>query len=163
MVPYDKIDPELRSLVRELNLTRCVQTIGCCIGHGTNPVADIIFDVIEPRAWHSLMNDLLWVGRELPKANMDIYQWHRLTPEGTLIVDWVLRIEAHPRSQSSNVAEDLRVLQVKNEAILATILTVKEWQSRSSANTVALTGEIHRCSTHNCQTLAYGPQTTCQG
>jgi len=131
-IPYEYIDPEIRDLVRVLNETSCIVTTGSCIGHGTNPVAEIVFNVIDDEAWHSLLPCILAVNYHLDYANVEVYQWHRLSPDGEYLVDWILRVQVHPRNREVTCSEEERIRHYKEMAIESLILEIDKWQVGSA-------------------------------
>jgi hypothetical protein len=48
-IPYECIDPEIRTLIETLNNSKYLSTEGCCIGHGTDPISWIVFNVVNQR------------------------------------------------------------------------------------------------------------------
>ncbi len=128
-IPYEHIDPEIRELVRALNGTNCVVTISSCIGHGTNPVAGVIFEVTDEAAWRDLMLRVLALSQRLAYANLDVYQWHRLDATGDYVVDWLLQVQVHPRNRESSIPEEDRVRTHKSLAIESLVAEMHKWQS----------------------------------
>lgn len=126
-IPYDKIDPEMRDLIREMNEYDCIETTGCCFGHGTQPAAEVIFDVIdEEGGWGGLRYDILSLNQRLNYANIEVSERFYIDDYGNLRSDWVLRIEAHPRNKEMNTMEEDRVRRVKLQAIAELVRVLKE-------------------------------------
>lgn len=124
-IPYEHIDLDIVELVKVLNAAACVATTGSCFGHGENPIAEVIFKVTNEVGWNRLKQRILLVSQQLNYANIDVYQWHRLTLENELFSDWLLRIEVHPRNSEDTISESKRVLALKMQAIEALIAEIR--------------------------------------
>jgi len=116
-IPYDCIDADMRELIRAMNQGGYIITKGCCIGHGMDLSAEVIFEVLEQNRWHNLMLKLLDLNQNLQKSNIDIFQWHRLRTGGEHYNNWLLKISAHPRTSENSENEDERILKTKQAAI----------------------------------------------
>lgn len=107
-IPYERIDKEIRPLVRALNESGIVRTFGSCEGHGDDKTAAIIFNPIDDWKWGKIKLQILNLSNNLPDLNINIYQWHRLGG-----IDWVMEFEAHSTNrenlefQRKRVREDL--------------------------------------------------------
>ena len=71
--------------------------------------------MVNDYAWETLLLKLLRLNEILTTANIDIYQWHRLDPEGKHGVDWLLEITGHPG------IEDVQKLKL---AIIADLIQI---------------------------------------
>lgn len=71
-IPYGCIDPEIVRLVRALNATDCLTTIGSCIGHGAKPAAEVLFKVTDEAPWTRMRHRILAVSQRLNYANIDL-------------------------------------------------------------------------------------------
>jgi hypothetical protein len=126
-IPYDKIDPEMRDLIRVMNEYDCVETTGCCFGHGTDLAASVIFNLYEEEdGWGDLRYNILSVNERLDYANIEVSERFYLDGRGNLRSNWVLRIEAHPRNKEVNIAEEDRVGLFKTKAIAELVKMLEE-------------------------------------
>lgn len=126
-IPYDKIDPEMRDLIRAMNEYDCIETTGCCFGHGTDLAASVIFNLYdEEDGWGDLRYNILSVNECLDYANIEVSERFYLDGLGILRSDWVLRIEAHPRNKEVNIAEEDRVGLFKTKAIAELVKMLEE-------------------------------------
>ncbi|MDI9412099.1 MAG: hypothetical protein QM401_00780 [Bacillota bacterium] len=116
MIPYDKLDKDIEPLVRVLNSTGCLATTGSCIGHNVDPVAEVLFKVTDLRKWKKVMLRLLHLSQSIDYANIDVFQWHRLSAEGDYMVDWKLKLVIHPINHEFKY-DSARLLELKKTII----------------------------------------------
>lgn len=115
-IPYDKIDKEIMPLVEFLNGLECLVTLGSCIGHKMNPVAEVLFKVTDFEKWERVMLELLHLSQSIDFGNIEIYQWYRLSAKGEYIVDWSLQIVIHPQNTEFKY-DSSRLLELKQHII----------------------------------------------
>ncbi len=106
---YKNIDQDIRSLAKTLNESGIVKTYASCAGHGSDTAAEIIFKPVDISRWALLKEKLLQLSDQLPDANINIYEWHRIGG-----IDWVLEVQAHPRNRQSLEFEESEVREVLN-------------------------------------------------
>ncbi len=127
LIPYHNIDPEIKSLVRVLNDSEVIRTLGCCTGHGYEKVASIIFYVVDLDKWINLLKYLLFLNTQLKDVNIEVIQRHRLDPEMKYCVNWELVIEVHPRNKEINEPELTRIRKAKDLAFQKLEENIKRW------------------------------------
>jgi len=117
MIPYDNIDPEIRPLIKALNNTSCIVTVGCCIGHSLDPISSVIFYVVDEMEWRKCMLDILRLNSEIREANIEIYQWYRMGDNDRCLVDWKIELQVHPRNSEISEPEEQRIARIKQGVI----------------------------------------------
>lgn len=108
IIHYERIDPEIRDLVKSLNESGIVKTYSSCSGHGEDQKAQIIFMPVDYR-WNILKAKILNISNQLSDLNFNIYEWHRI--DG---VDWILEIYAHPRNRKDLSLQKNKIRNILN-------------------------------------------------
>lgn len=131
-IPYEKIDVEMRPIIRTMNELGIIKTIGCCIGHDKNRSSEVIFKVTDEHSWITIMQNLLKINDELKESNIDFYKWYRLDSSRKLCIDWRMVIEAHPRNLDCREDEEDRLYRIKQQSLEYLIRATKEEIGRES-------------------------------
>lgn len=136
-IPYGKIDPEIRDLIKSLNDSSIVKTYSSCAGHGDDKKAKIIFKPVNDK-WNTLKDKILNRSNQLSDMNFNIYEWHRIGG-----IDWILEIYAHPRDRRNLFLKEKSIRSVLNRGFEIIIKIIEECGCKAKGDNIA-----SRCPMH---------------